>query len=88
MGYPGDSLYQNKKTPRPAWSKDGTLMVFRKLPQLVPEFNKYVSDAGPKWREWMPADDVPKIQPPLSDEEGAALFGARLVGRWKSVSCQ
>lgn len=86
MGYPGDPLYQDKHTPRPDWTRDGSIMVFRKLKQLVPEFRKYVADAGPKWREWMTAEDVPKIQPPLSDAEGAALFGARLFGRWKSVS--
>ena len=87
MGYPGDPQYSASGTTRPAWSKDGSIMVFRKLEQLVPEFQNYLATAGPKWRQWLPGTTVAKIQPPLSDAEGAALWGARMVGRWPSVSC-
>ena len=58
-------------------------MVFRKMRQRVPEFRKYVNDAGTKW---MSEEEKDKIRPPLSEAEGSALFGARLFGRWKSVS--
>ena len=88
MGYPGDPLYNAGAQARPAWTRDGSLMVFRKLKQMVPEFRKYVKDAGPKWREWMPpeeVEDMKKLNPPFADSEGAALYGARLFGRWQSV---
>lgn len=81
MGYKGDP-YLNQ---RPAWAKDGTLMVFRKLEQDVVGFDEYLAKAGPLWRKFLPPAQVPKVNPPLSDEEGADLFGARMVGRWKSV---
>lgn len=88
-GYPGDSLHEaGSAQARPAWTRDGSLMVFRKLKQMVPEFRKYVRDAGPKWREWMPSEeveDMKKLNPPFADAEGEDLYGARLVGRWKSV---
>ncbi len=44
------------------------------MEQLVPEFNKFLLDnpiSGP---------DLP-----LTREEGSALLGARMLGRWKSV---
>lgn len=81
MGYKGDP-YLNQ---RPAWTKDGTLMVFRKLEQDVVGFDEYLAKAGPLWRKFLPPSQVPKVNPPLSDKEGAELFGARMVGRWKSV---
>ena len=58
---------------RPHWAVDGSIMAFRKLQQFVPEFNKFVSDH-------------PIMKPGLSKEEGIALRGAKMVGRWKSVS--
>lgn len=61
-------------------------MVFRKLEQDVIGFNEYLKTAGPQWRRFLPPDEVKKISPPLTNNEGAELFGARLVGRWKSVS--
>ena len=85
MGYPGDPVYDDPSQKRPAWTKDSSLMVFRRLAQLVPEFDTYLNNAGPKWREWMPQEVVPQIKPPLTNGEGAALFGARVMGRWKSV---
>ena len=60
-------------TPRPAWAKDGTFLAFRQLKQLVPEFSKFLVDN-------------PIIEPGLTLEQGSALMGARMVGRWKSVS--
>ncbi|EIN07199.1 peroxidase TAP [Punctularia strigosozonata HHB-11173 SS5] len=56
---------------RPLWARDGSFLVFRKLQQYVPEFNKYLQDNA--------------IQHPgLSPAQGAELLGARMVGRWKS----
>ncbi|KAJ6603570.1 fungal peroxidase [Mycena vulgaris] len=57
--------------PRPAWAKDGSFLVFRQLAQLVPEFNKFLTDN-------------PIIEPGLTLQEGSDLLGARMVGRWKS----
>ena len=85
MGYPGDPQYDANNSVRPDWSKDGSLLVFRKLEQLVPEFNNYLANAGPKWTQWLSPTTVEKVKPPLSDGEGAALFGARMFGRWTSV---
>ena len=51
-------------------------MAFRKLHQKVPEFNKFLND-----------NPVPQTNhPELTDKERVDLMGARLVGRWKSVS--
>jgi deferrochelatase/peroxidase EfeB len=58
--------------PRPAWAKDGSFLAFRQLKQLVPEFEKFLTDN-------------PIIEPGLTPEQGSALMGARMVGRWKSV---
>ncbi|KAK7444805.1 dye-decolorizing heme-containing peroxidase [Stygiomarasmius scandens] len=55
----------------PDWATGGSFLVFRQLQQKVPEFNKYVQDH---------ALNVPG----LSQEENTDLFGARLIGRWKS----
>jgi len=77
-GYKGDPALDR----RPEWVIDGSFMVFKKLEQLVPEFNQYLVKNGPRWNEF-----VPKVvaDPPLSPEEGAALWGARMFGRWPSV---
>lgn len=84
MGYKGDPLVDDPESliKRPEWTKDGTVMMFRKLQQFVPEFDEYLRKHGLRWREFAPGGDSNK----LTDEEGADLFGARLVGRWKSVS--
>src|SRR5271154_2972221 len=83
MGYKGDPVFDNPRIrQRPAWTKDGSLMVFRKLEQDVPGFNKYLKDNGPRWEQFIPRGNPGG---PLSAEEGANLFGAQLVGRWKSV---
>lgn len=51
----------------------GSFLAFRQLEQLVPEFNKYLLDNAP-------AVDGKSLQ------DRADLLGARMVGRWKSVS--
>ncbi|KAG8929337.1 hypothetical protein FRC02_005725 [Tulasnella sp. 418] len=58
---------------RPEWALEGSIMVFRKLHQRVPEFNDFL-------------DKNPLILPGLEDdhEKAVALRGARMVGRWKS----
>ncbi|KAJ7607043.1 fungal peroxidase [Roridomyces roridus] len=62
---------QNDNVIRPDWAKDGSFLVFRQLQQLVPEFNKYLTDN-------------PIREPALTPEQGSELLGARMVGRWKS----
>ena len=32
------------RVTRPAWAKDSSFLVFRKLQQLVPEFNKFLAE--------------------------------------------
>lgn len=58
---------------RPSWALDGSFLVFRKLKQLVPEFNAYLK-----------ANALQNAEGTLSNKEGADLLGARIVGRWKS----
>ncbi|KAJ6578622.1 fungal peroxidase [Mycena sp. CBHHK59/15] len=65
VGETGDTV------TRPAWAKDGSFLVFRQLKQLVPEFNKFLTDN-------------PIRAPGLTVQEGSDLLGARMVGRWKS----
>jgi hypothetical protein len=83
MGYPGDPVLDDpNKVKRPSWTKDGSMLVFRKLEQSVMPFEDYLKKNGPRWREFIPGGD---ISPPLTDQQGSDLFGARLIGRWKSV---
>lgn len=58
---------------RPSWTKDGSFLVFRKLKQLVPEFNKWTLDNA-----------VQNKAGTLTVQEGAEFIGARMIGRWKS----
>lgn len=83
MGYPGDPVRDDPtvRVKRPAWTKDGTMLVFRKLEQSVIPFEQYVQQNGPRWREFIPGGN---ILPPLNKEEAEDLFAARLIGRWKS----
>lgn len=83
LGYKGDPLVDdpNSTVKRPEWATDGTMMVFRKLEQDVLSFDKYIKTHGKRWREFAPGGDANN----LTDEEGAELFGARMMGRWKSV---
>jgi hypothetical protein len=66
LGETGDSA------TRPAWAKDGSFLVFRQLKQLVPEFDKFLTDNA-------------IVQDGLTPQQGSDLLGARMVGRWKSV---
>ncbi|KIO28749.1 hypothetical protein M407DRAFT_71445 [Tulasnella calospora MUT 4182] len=56
---------------RPDWAVGGSVMAFRKLHQRVPEFDKFL-------------EENPIQKHGLTHEEGVALRGARMVGRWKS----
>lgn len=58
---------------RPAWAKDGSFLAFRQLKQLVPEFSTFLANN-------------PLNVSGLTPAQGSALLGARMVGRWKSVS--
>lgn len=62
----------NDPIARPAWAFGGSFLVFRELQQLVPEFNKFLTDNAPPFEGKTLAQRV-------------GLFGARVVGRWKSV---
>lgn len=83
-GYKGDPVVDdpNSTIKRPAWAKDGTMMVFRKLEQDVLGFDDYLATNGKRWREF----SLNGAKDNLTDEEGAELWGARMIGRWKSVS--
>ncbi|KAH7912670.1 hypothetical protein BJ138DRAFT_749872 [Hygrophoropsis aurantiaca] len=83
MGYKGDPVLEDRNAPqRPDWTKNGSMMVFRKLEQDVLGWNNYLKKYGPYWREFTTVPD--EASPPLNDAEGAEFFGACLVGRWKS----
>lgn len=78
FGYPGQDEHAASfevkgpdKTPPAAFMKDGAFLVFRRLSQKVPEFNRSVRNA---------AREIHGTANPMS----AALLGAQLVGRWKS----
>ncbi|KAH7335725.1 hypothetical protein B0J17DRAFT_719338 [Rhizoctonia solani] len=81
MGYPGDPV---PKSQRPAWTKDGTMMVFRKLEQSVCLFNKYVEANGCRWKEFFPGGEEAAKKHGFNEKDGPELFAARFVGRWKS----
>jgi deferrochelatase/peroxidase EfeB len=74
MGYPGDP----HASTRPAFAKDGSFMVFRKLEQNVLYLQDYVEQ---HWNT-IPGE-IKGTQ--LSDTQRKDLFGARMVGRFKSV---
>ncbi|KAG8690303.1 hypothetical protein FRC11_012509 [Ceratobasidium sp. 423] len=80
MGYPGDPVPKSK---RPDWCRDGSIMVFRKLQQSVLLFEKYCKDNGKRWPEFIPGGEYPG-EGGFNDNDGAELFAARMVGRWKS----
>jgi len=58
-------------TGSPAWAKDSSFLAFRKLRQLVPEFNEFLAN-----------NPIPDKG--LTPAQGSELLGARVVGRWKS----
>ncbi|KAG8769979.1 hypothetical protein FRC12_004593 [Ceratobasidium sp. 428] len=57
------------------------MMVFRKLEQDVIGFDNYVKERGKNWKDFIPEGNP---GPELSEQEGIDLYGARLIGRWKS----
>ena len=63
----GDKLATN----RPPWAKNGSILVYRHLDQLVLEFNKFKLDN-------------PLHPLKIGLEQGAELLRERLVGQWKS----
>ncbi|KAG5634740.1 hypothetical protein H0H81_000944 [Sphagnurus paluster] len=73
MGCTGDPI-----AGRPAWTKYGSMMVFRKLAQDVPGFNNYLASHSEDWRKILPQANL------TTPAEGSAWFGARCFGRWKS----
>ncbi|KAK2462146.1 hypothetical protein APHAL10511_005844 [Amanita phalloides] len=84
MGYKGDPVLEdpNNTTKRPAWTKDGTMLVFRKLEQDVLLFDWFEDQNLNLMRSFLSArSDAPRD---LTDQEVKDLFGARLIGRWKS----
>ncbi|KAG1840181.1 hypothetical protein DFJ58DRAFT_667317 [Suillus subalutaceus] len=79
MGYPGDPVRDDPttKVKRPAWTKDGTISVFRKLEQSVISFENHVQRNGPRWREFIPGGD---ISPPLNNKKLKISSGHGLLG--------
>jgi len=69
FGYPGQPLPPAPPATQPGWLVNGSFLVFRRLKQLVPEFESFL--ANPQF-----------AQPSLALD--SILLGARLVGRWKS----
>lgn len=65
-GESGDSTF------RPTWATGGSFLAFRKLKQLVPEFNQFLWDNAIQMSG-------------MTQQQGADLLGARMIGRWKSV---
>ncbi|KAF8576379.1 Dyp-type peroxidase [Ramaria rubella] len=65
LGQTGDTV------TRPAWAKNGSILVYRHLDQLVPEFDKFKRDNALNVAE-------------LGVDQGAELLGSRFFGRWKS----
>lgn len=83
LGYPGDPVFDNKNLPvRPSFTKNGSFMVFRKLEQNVLVLEDYVT----KYWKTIPRDIAGDNSIILTDNQRKQLFGARLVGRFKSVS--
>lgn len=83
MGHPGDPVLDdpNIKVKRPSWTKDGTMLVYRQLSQDVVGFENYVAEKGKDWKNFVPGGPDGNHPP---DIDGPGLFGARLIGRWKS----
>lgn len=69
----GDNDDSKAPIARPSWAVDGSFLCFRKLAQLVPEFDEFLTQNA-----------LPSNDPSLPADHGKQLLGARLVGRWKS----
>jgi Dyp-type peroxidase family len=76
MGYKGDPKENDHQNPK---FKDGSFMVFRKLEQAVLPFEDYVDKNYKTIRR-----DEPRDGTFLTRNQRKDLFGARLVGRFKS----
>ncbi len=80
MGYPGDPVFDDKRQlQRPSFTKDGSLLVFRKLEQAVLMWNDYIEQNYHRVVEKKPTKDIT-----LDENTRKELFGARQFGRWKS----
>ncbi|GFF31041.1 dye-decolorizing peroxidase msp1 [Aspergillus udagawae] len=66
IGHDGDALKQ------PAWTKDGSFMVFRDLQQLVPEFDQFLEDNAHASRSTEKSPASPN------------KLGALIMGRWRN----
>ncbi|KAK0125976.1 hypothetical protein ONS95_007599 [Cadophora gregata] len=79
VGRPGDALRES----RPSWALDGSFLVFRKLKQKVPEFQKFLDVEGPKnrltpdllgaklvgrWKNGAPVENFP-LEPASEDDK-------------------
>jgi deferrochelatase/peroxidase EfeB len=83
MGYAGDPVYDNPSSPqRPSWTKNGSLLIVRKLEQDVVLFQKYLDKRGKDWKRYAVGD---VLKEPTDSIDGAELLGAQMIGRWKSV---
>ncbi|KAK2462151.1 hypothetical protein APHAL10511_005849 [Amanita phalloides] len=82
MGYKGDPALQDPKKKRPDWTKDGTLKIFSKLEQHVLLFDQFTDQNLGPMRNFLRGR--PDALTDLTDDQVKGLFGARLVGRWKS----
>jgi hypothetical protein len=76
FGHKGDARLQI----RPNWTKNGSLLAFRKLRQYVPEFDQFVAEHP------APPSTLPDEWSDLPADKRSDLTGARIFGRWKSVS--
>jgi Dyp-type peroxidase family len=80
MGYPGDPVIDNPQNiQRPKYTKDGSFMIFRKLEQAVLSLEDYIN----KNYSSIPASN-PLYGKDLTKKERKDLFGARMVGRFKT----
>jgi Dyp-type peroxidase family len=68
---PNLTVEGDTREPPVPFMKDGAYLVFRRLAQLVPEFDQSVKDQA-------------KLTGAGSDPASAELLGAQMVGRWKS----
>ncbi|KAF2451251.1 Dyp-type peroxidase [Karstenula rhodostoma CBS 690.94] len=68
LGRSGDTV-----KGRASWAKDGSFLAFRKLPQFVPEFDRFLEEKSKPI-----SDDFDDAPTP------ADILGARMMGRWKS----
>ena len=65
-----------KKDERPNWTKNGSILVYRHLKQLVPEWNKFLEDTV--------RGSIVLTASNADFQKRVDFLGARLMGRWKS----